>query len=412
MVYSVMAASRPSHMFATVAAFALGTVAATSNAQVRRGPAPGTVQGATKVHQVDPPRGFVDDPMAFDGAGGRLLYVNTDAGNLVNLEVIDLAQGGAPLATVDLSEVAPLPDEVHLAPGGDRFVVIYRTSADKRASKAAVLIDGAGKVVRRFGPALDVAYTRYDGTPAVVSYTRTDKRGRKGLRVLHTVEARALATGKRLGKKVTLEADDTGHVERLGFRIQYWRDGYTRAHGIKEGTWDRKEDQRSPDKYAVYDVPARTFSRVEAIGNLVKHAEDTAVYREFSAARFARVPRDRSGVVVYDEGGARPLQFAEPFSHYLPESLAYQAVANGGMYVSLTIDPVHPDAVARKKADDPWVDLYYVAPGQTKAKRVARLMAGKRGIHWRASATHWAVLDKHVGFSRGGKSLTLYRLKR
>lgn len=406
-----MGASSASLLVAPAVAVALAGLTVAAHAQPRRAPVPGTVETAKKAIEIAPPRGFVDDPMTFDGAGGRLLYVNTDAGDLVNLELVDLTQKGAKLATVDLSKLAPLPEEVHIAAGGDQFVVIYRTASGADARKAAVLIDSEGKVKRRFGPAEEVAYLNYDGTPAVATYLRAEKSGRKGLVVRHTVEVRALATGKRLGKKVTLDADESGRVDRLGFRIEYWRDGHTRAYGTKEGTWDRKEDQRSPDKFAVYDVPAKTFARIEPIADVMKHAEMSAVERGQSSGRFAYVPRDRSGVVVHESGAARSVELAEPFSHYEPKSLAYQAADGGGLYLSLTIDPVHPDAVARKKAAAAWTDLYYLAPGAAKAQRLARLMAPKRGIRWRASKRYWAVLEKHVGFSRGGKTLTLYELE-
>ncbi len=44
--------------------------------------------GAKPVETVKPARGFVDDPFIFDGAGGRLLYVNADAANLAGKDAL------------------------------------------------------------------------------------------------------------------------------------------------------------------------------------------------------------------------------------------------------------------------------------------------------------------------------------
>src|SRR5688572_14398678 len=47
-------------------------------------------QDAVLAQTIAPTRGFVDTPLTFDTAGGRLLYVNTDAAELCELVVFDL----------------------------------------------------------------------------------------------------------------------------------------------------------------------------------------------------------------------------------------------------------------------------------------------------------------------------------
>jgi hypothetical protein len=379
-------------------------------------PAPGVMEGATLLKEIAPERGFVDDPVRFDGAGGRLLYVHSDAGELCEANLVDLGQGAADLATIDLAKLTIAPVDVDFALGGDVLFVTYLVGVGDDARKAAALVerkaDGSAKVVRTFGPATDVALTYHDGAPVVAAYAQTRKRSKKGeWQVKHEVELRALDTGKRVGKKAVLDADETGYVKKLDFRILYWRDGYLRAVGIKGGTWDRKEDQRSPDHEAWFDLAQGIFSKRLAIADLVEHTQLAQLLAEHAnESRFLTVKRDLSGVVRFADDARADVALAEPMHHYDPASLRYQRTPDGGFYFSLTIDPVNPDAVARQKAEPKWLDLYRLGAGATQAERVARLLVGDRPVAWVASAGHVAVLYKHKGFSRGGKRLLLYRL--
>jgi len=382
-------------------------------AQPRRKHKVGDVQGLERVTTIAPRDGFVDDPIVFGGAASRLLYINSDAAARCELQVLDAAQGFAQLEAIDLSKVTLSPIDARFVFGGDGFFVVYKVGVDEDSPKAAVLLDAHGKVKRKFGPATDVRLNDYEGEPAVSTYDVVQKRTKKGeVVVTHTIEARALATGKRVGKKVKLRADDTGRIARLDFRVQYWRDGYLTAVGIKGGSWDRKQDQRSPDVAAWYDVPRRTFSKRAPITDVTAHAKATRVRVEHSnESSFLRVTHDLTGLRWTRGSDDLAVTIAEPLHHYDPKSLRYQAGDDGGMYFSLTIDPVNADAVARKKADPKWLDLYRVEPGKTAARRVGRLLVGKRGVRWIAAEGYWAVLHKHVGFSRGGTRLDIYKVK-
>lgn len=398
------------------AAMVAGVWTAPAAAAPAAKPKPGATVGVRLVHTVKPPSGFVDDPIAFDGAGSRLAYVHSDSAALCQLEVLDIAQGFASIASIDLAKVTTAPSDLAFTAGADRVFVTYRVGASEDgAGKAAVLVDvSTGKIVRRFGPADDVRLGRYDGEPVVVAYDATRKRDRKGrVWVTHRVDVRRLDTGKRVGKPLSLVADDTGYIEKLDFRLQYWLDDYLTAVGVKGGTWDRVEDQRSPDVAARYDVVQRLFVRKDPIADLTEFAREVQVRREHAnEASFLRVAHDLSGLYWHRDGErAVPIALAQPFHHYDPKSLLYQRAADGGMFFSLEIDPVNPDAVARKKADPKWLDLYRLAPGAAKAERVGRVLLGQRKIAWRASDRHWALLEKHIGFSRGGPVLRVYAVR-
>lgn len=401
-------------MRAILAVALVAGMAVPAAAQPKRKYKVGDVKGVKLTKTIAPDRGFVDDTIQFDGAGGRLLWVNSDSDQLCRIKVLDIDQGFADINTIDLSKVTLSPTDVQFVLGGEGVFVAYRVGSDEDASKAAVLLNSAGKVKRKFGPATDVRLTTYDGDPVVVAYDVRRKRTKKGrVQLTHTIEARKLESGKRVGKKVSFVADENGLVKKLDFRIQYWLDDYLTAVGVKGGAWDRKEDQRSPDVEGRYDVPERMFSKKTPIKDVTTHAQATQIRQEHSnESSFLRVSNDLTALQWHRDGdAARIIEIRQAFHHYDPKSLQYQLASDGGMYFSLTIDPVNSDAVARKKADPKWLDLYRVPADGAKAKRVGRILVGKRKVDWVASEEHWAVLYKHVGFSRGGTKLQIYKVK-
>jgi hypothetical protein len=365
---------------------------------------PPTIQSGTLVKSVVPEHGFIDDPFAFDGAGGRLAYVSADAASHAEIIVLDLAQR-AQLMSVDISAFTTAPIEIEFALAGDHFFVIEQPG--KTGPKRAALMSASGKIVRTFGPADDIVRAVVADQAAVVLYTTSEARAKRRPKfVQHTVEVRGLATGKRIGKRTTLSTDLTGHSKQLDFTFRYWANGYTSAVGIKGGTWDRREDQRSPDAEGWYDMPTRKFSRQMKIENVVDH---TKRMQELSGhpneSAFLEVAQDLSGIrLVSEDKPTASVSLDIPFHRYDRTTLRYRRSADGGFLFPLAVDPVNPDAVARKRADKVWLDLYELAPGATKAKRRARLhLADKRDVMWRATNRYWAVVPRHVGFDRGGK---------
>ena len=388
-----------------------------------RGPstaAPRQPQGAELIRTIEPPRGFIDTPLAFDGAGGRLLYVNSDAAELCELVVFDLGTESE-LARISLNRFTTAPLAVEDV-DGERFLVFARPSPDSAEVSAAV-IDRTGAVLRVHGPATDVARTTYDGQDAVAVYRRAEiapgsgkKSGQKGKpAVVHSVDVFALDSGKRLGKPARVTTDLAGFSEKLDFRINHWMRGYTVAVGIKGGEYDRREDQRSPDVEAWLDVPRAAFSRRIPIAEVIEHARRLQFLAAHSnRARFVAPAPDLTALLLSAEGSApTPVELAEPFRHYRHDSLVVQdAAADRPLYFTLEIDPVHPDAAEERRAVERWLDLYEVAPGQAKPTRRSRLPVeeGHPGVRWRAAPGTWAIVPRHVGFERGGPALHLYRV--
>ncbi|HLU66784.1 MAG TPA: hypothetical protein VKZ63_10935 [Kofleriaceae bacterium] len=367
-------------------------------------------EGAALAREITPDRGFIDDPLAFDGAGGRLLYVQADTADLCDLVVFDLA-AGAEVARVSLKAFTTAPLAVEDI-DGERFLVRARPATDSEEVVAAV-IDRSGAVVKTYGPSTDVVRTSWGGQDAVAVYRRAEKTQRKQQRVVHTVDLFALASGKRLGRRATIDTDASGYSKKLDFRLNHWAAGYTVAIGIKGGEYNRKKDQRMPDVEGWLDVPRGTFSKRLPITEVIEHTRRMQLLAQHSnRGRFVVVAQDLSGLILHGgEAAPAAVELAEPFNHYLRDSLVVQdAPADRPLFFSLAIDPVHADAVKEKRAVEPWLDLYRLDPGATRAERVARLPIadGDPGRTWVAAPGTWAVVPRHVGFARGGPSLQIY----
>src|SRR6185369_5797677 len=75
-----------------------------------------------------------------------------------------------------------------------------------------------------------------------------------------------LATGKKLAKKggkLLLGADHRD--AKLDFRPVYFLDDMTVAVGVRGGHWVKKENQRSPDTWASYDLVTGAWVKDEPI---------------------------------------------------------------------------------------------------------------------------------------------------
>ncbi len=376
-------------------------------------------QDATLLHTLTPVRGFVDSPISFDAAGGRLLYVNADAAELCELVVWDLA-GKSEVMRIDLKPFTTSPLAVQDVLDGEHFLVVAKGAAE--GTVAAAVLDQKGAVTRKFGPATDILRIQYEGEDALSVYQREEiapknpKKKTDGPVVRHTVDVFALRTGKRLGKRAIITTDPAGYSQKLDFKINHWLLGYSRAIGIKGGEYDKKEDQRSPSVEAWYDVPRATFARKVPIADVVEHTKRLQVLAQHpNESTFVSIAPDLSGLILYTDGaGPTAIELAEPFRHYLHTSFLPQVGQPGQpLFFTLEIDPVHPDAVERKRAEEKWLDLYMLTPGTKRAERVARLPLDddQPGYRWRARSGRWVLVPRHVGFERGGASLLIYETR-
>lgn len=360
--------------------------------------------GATEVVKVAPSGGFVDDAIALDAQ--RLAYVVADTSARAELHVLALATKQEQV--VDLSPITLHPIALELV-GASRAFVVGATDDGKQV---AALIDisekAKGKPIYKLPAASQITVITRDGKPRVAVHNATVTR--TGSR--HEVAVFALDTGARIGAPRAFELDAANTNKALDFRVNHFSDGFTRAHGIKGGEWDKKEDQRSPDVEATYDL---------VTGKLVDKAPITDLFEQRrryqtladagNRVDFLRVAADSSttAVQLWRAGKPRPVELDQPLAVYDAKSVQGVVLADGSAWLALKVDPVNPDAVARKKADVEYLDLFRVS-SDGKATRKARILATNLRHRFGVGGTRVWLLERNQGFDRGGKSIAVYEL--
>jgi carotenoid cleavage dioxygenase-like enzyme len=105
----------------------------------------------------------------------------------------------------------------------------------------------------------------------------------------------------------------------------------------------------------------------------------------------------------------KTVELDQPLASYDPKSLQGVINADGSAWVSFKVDPVNADAVARKKADPEYLDVFKVG-ADGKAVRKARVLG--KGIRFRFGVIgdYFWLLERSPGSDRGGRALTLYSL--
>lgn len=358
--------------------------------------------GATEVTKVTPPAGFIDDVVAADDQ--RVAYVVADAASRAELHVIVTATKAEQV--IDLAPVTLHPVELVLV-GARAFVV----GVNEDGSQVAGLFDlvdrgktkPAGKVLYRLGPATGITVITRDGKQRVAVHKATpSKTG-----TTHAVELDAIETGRRVAGR-TIEVETGGKYKSL--TINHWSDGFTRAYGIKEGEWDKKEDQRAADQEAMFDLVTGKTETHKIEDLFEQRRRFQALAESGNRQDFVRVAQDNSGLQVWKAGKPRAVELDQPLSNYDLKSLQAVVNADGTAWIALKVDPVNPDAVARKKADPEYLDIFRTT-ADGKATRKARILATGQRHRFGVAATMFWLLERNTGFERGGKSLSLYALQ-
>jgi len=295
-----------------------------------------------------------------------------------------------------------------LALVGMRVFVVGKTEDGNHIAALVELADKgklkAGAAVYKLGPATDITVITRDGKPRVALHKATTTKS--GMR--HDIELIAGETGKRIGAAKSVELDNTENSAKLGFRINHWSDGMTRAYGIKAGEWDRKENERAPDVEAAYDVLSGKFSDKKKIEDLFEQRRRFQALAD-SGRRldFIRMAWDNASIQLWKGGKVRAVELDQPIMTYDPKSLQGVVAADGTGWFVLKVDPVNAEAVARKKADPEYLDIFRVG-ADGKAVRKGRVYAqGTRHRFGIVGDKVW-LLERLTGFERGARSLALY----
>lgn len=384
-----------------------GGVAAQGAAKVA--PVPATTQhpvlvGAEEVTKVSAPSGFIDDAVAAEA--DRLAYVVADSTTKAELHVLTLSTKQE--VVIDITKTTLTP--VGLAFAKDRVIVIGEQDDGKFIAAAVELTAKSktkpmGTVAWKSAPATHITLITRDGKQRLAHHNVTTS----GSTTKHEIQLLALETGKRAGSLRSLSLENDTNA-KLSFKVNHWSEGWTKATGIKAGEWDKKEDQKLPDAEATFDlVTGKLGPRVEIKDLYEQRRRFQALAEANGEGNFIRYGFDNTSLQLWNGGNVRTLELDQPSANYDRKTLQGLVLPDGSAWIAFKIDPVNPDAVARKKADPEYLDLFYVAAGETKAVRKSRVLSSKIRRRLFVAASGFLLLERNQGFERGGKTLALYR---
>ncbi|HTR50207.1 MAG TPA: hypothetical protein VMJ10_05825 [Kofleriaceae bacterium] len=386
--------------FALVAAILL--VSSVTAAQPKPGPQP--VLGATELANIAPSSGFVDDAIGGDDA--HLAYAIADAANKCELHV--LALDSKQDVVVDLAPAMLHAIAIPYFHGNSAFVV-GQTDDGNQVGALVDLGAGAKKpIVYKLGPAMHVDAIAGDGGRWQVVLHRTSPIA-GGTR--HQVEVYDLANGHRIATGKALDLDATGNEKTLEFRVNHWSAGMTRAIGTKGGEWDRKENQRSPDTEATYDLIANRFVDRRPIENLMDQRKRFQLLADAGGrGDFVHMTWDNTAIQVWRDGRPSAIELDQAIANYDPKSLQGVVGRDHALWIALTVDPVNPDAVARKKADVQYLDVFHTTSAG-KVPRRARVLAAGAPRRFGVLGERFWVLERSPTFDRGGRTIAVFQLQ-
>jgi hypothetical protein len=361
------------------------------------------VVGLTEVVQLNPPSGFIDDVVAGDAQ--RVAYVIADTAGMTELHVYTHATKLEHV--VDIAPITTRPVSLTLV--GSRVLVVGKTEDGSQTAALVELEDSAkakaGSAVYKLGPATDITVVTRDGKQRIaVHKAATSPIGTK-----HTVELLAIENGKRVAAAKPFEVDAKNVQAKLELTVNHWSDGFTRAHGTKAGVWNRKENERDPDVEASYDLVTGKIYDTKKIENLMEQRKRFQALAGLTRNESVRMAWDNSAIEVWAGGKLHTVTLDQPITSYDPSSLqGFITNADGSAWLSLKVDPVNIEAVARKKADPEYLDIFRVA-ADGKAVRKGRVLSHLIRHHFGVIGDQFWLLERLTGTERGSRSLTVYQ---
>ena len=343
-------------------------------------------------------KGFIDDAYALRDDGKAIAFITTDGATNATLHLAeiggkDVEVAGAPTDALALAWLSPT-----------RVLVVRGREGTSTAQAFTAAGPDKGKPL---GPFNKFAFATVDGRRLLVTYTRSEKKG-----VDHALVAYAVETLKPV-KRRTWHEDAEGQIKVAPSTVKplWWAQGFTVLAALRAGEFDKSRDMRRPDRY----------TRIDALGGKVlleDEVKDVLAFTQISLVRrdqpnmpvIARFSDDRKRLLFVDGVEEHEVKPARELWKYDVNSLQWQTLDDRRVALSLTIDPVNPDAVARKKADADDIELYDV-DRQTRAATLWLKLPGQgRPSSWQIASDRLLLLRKDKGFDRGGVALELYDL--
>lgn len=397
------------------------------------GATPGIAQG--KLLSFKPADG-VYEGAALSEDGRSLALLRTDGAENAAIDWVDLDKSPVPRELCRLAP-DPAPLDAFVIVGPDALALVRQGDGTNGRSLTVVGKDGK---VRWAAPGIwQIGWPGDRGAaaalhPAITLVTRTPRGG-------WTVVSREATTGKTLAKARTYEPGDKGLLPGLGFRPVAFFSGYSRLLAEKPGVYDKAKDVREPSLAVVLDSLTGKVVGQEAITDRFGWAltnELRAGAGRPGASLFLRLaeggdPTTPALELVDERGLVHPVTLPGNPRVYDRQSLVVDDhEAPGRLTFSLLIDPVNPDAVARKKADAPFLDVFELhtdnlppgrSPEPPSASRSAaapvqslrptlraHVAVTDRPVVWTRRQDTVAILTRFKSFARGGDRVDVLRL--
>jgi hypothetical protein len=415
------AAMRRTNLVGVLAlALALGGWSVPAEAEQYPPPVPGGPPAEARFTiKVD--KGFIDDPLALDSEAGVLAILLTDAASFARIDLIDL-RSGKPRKAIPVGDPQRQFERLAVAPGGKGVVLVSRDAGSGRRS--AQYFDADGKPARLVGPVADFGLASLEGRPYLVAWSKTPADKGEVIQV-----ARHRLDGlSRVGAASSYVVSKTRELQSPPMRSVDWQNNYTEIIGLRPGEYDKARDIRLPDRAAVLDATTGKWKWEAEVGDVYAWAAASDLRRKLPGrSLFAVFSPDTTIFDLVDFQGRRgALALPVPLRYYDVTTLQdRQLPGSGALLFSLATDPLHPEALARRKKDPSYLDLYWVVPDVARAQgpsgqgtlkpqveRLLRAPMDERPASWVASGGHAAVLRKHKSFSRGGGQLEVFVLQR
>jgi hypothetical protein len=341
--------------------------------------------------------GFIDDALAVSDDGKRLAFLTTDGATSAVLHIVtvggsDTKVEGAPIDVVALRWLS-----------SDRVLIVHGNDTGLRA----VAFTPRGPDKQEVGPFSRFAMARLDGKPVLVTYTRSEKKGVRHDLVAYDVEH------LKAVKKKTLTEDSEGkiYLPRGVIAPLWWSEGFTVLDARKPGEYDKAHDMRQPDRFVRLDVFGGKLLSDEEVKDVVAFTRVGLLRREHpNESVIVHFSDDRKQLLLLDKLSEAEVQLARPIWKYDPQTLESQILDDKRVAVSLTVDPVNPDALNRQKAEPDEIDFYTVDRQSHAAARILTLPGEGRRSSWQLGGDRLFLLRKGKGFDRGGVMLEVYEL--
>jgi hypothetical protein len=412
----------PAAVFLTAILVAAVAAISAARAQTPPGPATPPVPGgppAQSRFSIHAEKGFIDDPFALSPKSRSLAVLLTDAASFARVDVIDL-ETGRPRRTVALGDPQRVFERVLFAEDGVGLVLLSRDAGSGRRS--AQFFDGNGKPAGLVGPAAEFGVAVREGERFLIGLSRTTVPAGEAF----TVARYRLAGLGRVGKSKTVVISKSDELRAPPLKSVSWQDGHAVIVGASPGGYDKARDVRVPDQAAMYDVLAGNFTWKGDIADVVAWATASELRHKLDGrSLFAILAADNQSFELVDWLGRRgTLDLPVPLRYYDASTLVeLEDAATPSLFFSLAIDPLHPEALARRKKDPSYLDIYWARPAAAKSNqankeplrpaisRLLRALVDDRPTTWLAAGSYAAVLRKHKNFSRGGNLLEVFPLE-